>query len=193
MTRAGRRGDATRTPAGPHAEGELVVLAVVTRPHGVRGEVRAHRFNPGSTLLLELDRVVVSPKDGAPPRELAVLGSKRSGDADVLRLEGCERVEHAEALRGAELAVPRAWLPEPAEDEHYHVDLVGLEVREDGAPLGEVLGVTSYPSVDVLRVRTARGVVEIPILEPYVVAVDVEGGTIDVANSADFEPTGEEA
>jgi 16S rRNA processing protein RimM len=176
-------------PRGPRGKSdERVVLGVVTRPHGVRGEVRVHRFHPGSQLLLELDRVLVRTKDADVERELQVRSSKRSGDADVLLLEGCARPEDAEALRGAELAVPRAWLPEPAEDEHYHVDLIGLRVVEDGADLGTVQDVFSYPSVDVLRVGTARGTIEIPILEPYVVAVDVEGGTIEVAGSADFEP-----
>lgn len=167
---------------------ERVVLGVVTRPHGVRGEVRVHRFHAGSTLLLEVERVLLRPKDGGVEREVRVRSSKRSGDADVLLFEGCAGPEDAEALRGAELAVPRAWLPEPAEDEHYHVDLVGLRVVEDGTALGEVLEVIAYPSVDALRVRTERGTIEIPILEPYVVAIDAEGGAIEVANSGDFEP-----
>lgn len=166
---------------------ERIVLGVVTRPHGVRGEVRVHRFHASSPLLLEIERVLLRPKDGAE-REVVVRSSKRSGDADVLLLDGCARPEDAEALRGAELAVLREWLPAPAEDEHYHVDLIGLQVTEAGAPLGEVLEVMAYPSVDVLRVRTERGVIEIPIIEPYVIAVDRAGGTIEVANSADFEP-----
>ena len=174
--------------SGPLRGGdERIVLGVVTRPHGVRGEVRVHRFHADSPLLLELSRVLLRPKDGTE-REVAVRSSKRSGDADVLLLQGCARPEDAEALRGAEIAVLRAWLPAPAEDEHYHVDLVGLRVVEAGAELGEVIEVMAYPSVDVLRVRTERGMIEIPIIEPYVLAVDPAAGTIEVANSADFEP-----
>ncbi|AKF06806.1 ribosome maturation factor RimM [Sandaracinus amylolyticus] len=165
---------------------DLVVLGAITRPHGVRGEVRVHRFNPDSPLLLELERVVVRAKSG--DREHAVLGSKRSGDADVLRLEGVTTVEQAEALRGAEIAARRAWMPEPDEDEVYHVDLIGLRVIEDGVELGVVDEVLAYPSVDCLRVPTARGVIEIPLIEPYVIDVDVEGGRIEVAHTADFEP-----
>lgn len=165
----------------------LVVLGVITRPHGVRGEVRVHRFNPGSSLLLELERVVLVPKHGAR-RELAIRAAKRSGDADVLWLEGCARHEDAEALRGAELAVEREALPSPAEGEHYHVDLVGMKVIEATAELGEVIGIASHPSVDVLRVRTGRGILEIPILDPYVISIDRHARTIEVAFSEDFEP-----
>lgn len=166
---------------------ELVVLGVITRPHGVRGEVRVHRFNPGSTLMLELDRVVLRTKDGLET-ERAVRAKKRSGDADVLWLEGCSRPEDADALRGAEIAIPRERLPRTAEDEHYHVDLVGLRVLEGGRELGDVIEVLALPSCDALRIRTERGTLEIPILEPYVVAVDRASGTIEVAHSEDFEP-----
>jgi 16S rRNA processing protein RimM len=166
-----------------------IVLGVITRAHGVRGEVRVHRMNPSSTLLLELDRVLLREKDGTE-REVAIRGRKRSGDADVLLLDGCTRLEDADALRGVEIAVPRSRLPRTEEDEHYHVDLIGLAVHEAGARIGEVAAVLSYPSADVLAVRTERGTLEVPILEPYVVAIDREAGTIEVAHTEDFEPVG---
>lgn len=165
------------------------MLGAITRPHGVRGEVRVHRFNPDSELLLELDRVLLRRADR--PEELderKVLASKRSGDADVLRLEGIDRVETAEALRGVEVAARRAWLPPPEEDEIYHVDLVGMRVVEAGVELGVVDDVLAYPSVDCLRVVTARGAIEIPVLEPYVVEVDPERRVVEVAHTEDFEP-----
>src|SRR5205085_1096493 len=121
--RAGAQARDPRDPrvavrAGGGASSERVVLGVVTRPHGVRGEVRVHRFNPSSTVLLEIDRVFVGD------REVRVVSRKRSGDADVLALEGVSRVEDAEALRGATISVPRDRLPELPPGEHYVADLV---------------------------------------------------------------------
>ena len=97
---------------------------------------------------------------------------------------------YAEALRGAEIAVPRTALPALADGEVYHADLVGLRVREGERAIGEVLEVSALPSVDVLRVRTARGTIEIPMVEPYLVAIDVGAGTVDVAHSDDLDPEG---
>lgn len=173
------------------SEDDVVVLGAITRPHGVRGEVRVHRFNADSELILELERVLLVRESAAGERsveERRVLSSKRSGDADVLRLEGVMRVEDAETLRGVGLAARRAWLPPPDEDEFYHVDLIGMRVVEAGAELGEVDDVLSYPSVDCLRVTTARGVIEIPMIEPYVIEVDLERGVIEVAHTEDFDP-----
>jgi 16S rRNA processing protein RimM len=165
---------------------ERIVLGVITRPHGLRGEVRVHRYNPDSTLLREVERVIV--RQNGSEREFAVRGHKESRGGDVLRLAGVERVEDAEALRGAEVCVLRSRLPELAPDEYYHVDLIGLRVIEAGVDIGDVIGVARHPSVDALRVRTARGVIEIPILDPYVVEIAVERGTIEVAHSEDFDP-----
>lgn len=180
------------------SEDDVVVLGAITRPHGVRGEVRVHRFNADSPLILELERVLLVRESagGAGERrveerrveERKVLSSKRSGDADVLRLEGITRVEDAESLRGVAIAARRAWLPPLDDDELYHVDLVGMRVVEAGVEIGQVDDVLAYPSVDCLRVTTARGAIEIPILEPYVIEVDAERGVIEVAHTEDFEP-----
>lgn len=172
---------------GARTRNDPVVLGVITRPHGLRGEVRVRRFNPSSTLLLEVRRVHLWGPDGRRC-ELSVRSARRSGDADVLGFEGVGSIEAAQALRGAEVAVDRALLPPLAEGEHYHVDLVGMRVFERGVEVGQVLDVLAYPTVDALRIaRSGGGAVEVPILEPYVLAIDPEAGRIDVAYLEDFE------
>lgn len=168
---------------------DLIVLGVVTRPHGLRGEARVRRFHQGSSLLLELDRVIVRAAEMGE-RELRVRKSRRSGDVDILLFEGCSRPEDAERLRGAEVMARRAWLPPLEEGEYYHADLVGLTVLEEGVSVGRVIDVIAYPSCDVLAVQSARGVIEIPILEPYVERIDIESSVVHVMHSSDFEPEG---
>ena len=80
--------------------------------------------------------------DGEPAK---VVGSKRSRGRPVIRLD-------RDVPRGAELAVPRAELPPPGEDEYYVFQLVGLEVEEEG---GRALGrVAARPARS--RERRAR-------------------------------------
>lgn len=81
---------------------------------------------------------------------------RRSGtDAKpILRLEGIDGIDATEALRGADLLVPRDSLPALPDDEYWPDDLVGLPVRATtGESVGEVAEVLVMPSVDVLRVR----------------------------------------
>ena len=72
--------------------------------------------------------------------------------------EGIEDRDAAEALRGTELFVPRAALPEPAPDEFYHSDLEGLDaLRADGARLGVVHGVDNFGAGDMIEIAADDG------------------------------------
>jgi len=165
----------------------LIPLGAVARPHGVRGELRVHRFNPDSTLLLERESVWLR-RDG-DEREVRVERARLHGAFVLLTLEGVRSREAADALRGAEVCVPREELPPPDEDELYHVDLIGLPAQlEDGTAVGTVSDVIRYPSVDCLAVDTEEGRREIPVLEPYVVEVDLDAGRVVLAHVDDFDP-----
>ena len=166
---------------------KLVVLGVVTRAHGVYGELRVKLFNPGSELL-----------DGRPEFVLRVNGEARpvrvahcrphGADLVLLQIEGCDSRSEAEGLRGAELCVPRSALPEPAEDECYLVDLVGLAATlPSGELVGRVQEVISYPAADVLLVQSDQGLIEVPMLEPYLVKVEIDSGRVVVNHVDDLE------
>jgi 16S rRNA processing protein RimM len=126
-----------------------VVLAVVTGAHGTRGEVRLRSF------ATSLDYGPLERSDGGPPLEL--LGLRPAKDGLVARFAGVNDRNAAEALKGVELSVARERLPEPAEDEFYFADLIGLTAeRPDGTPLGEVVAVHNFGAGDVLEVRLAE-------------------------------------
>lgn len=165
---------------------QLVSLGAILRAHGVRGALRARSFNPSSTLLTTLDRLTLR-RDGVE-REVRVSQCRRAGDELHLVLEGVDTREKAEALKGHEICVPREALPPPAEGEYYLFDLVGLEVVEGDRVLGRVRELAIYPTVECVVVETEGGVLELPMIPPYLVDVDVVGRRIRVAHSADFEP-----
>ena len=102
----------------------------------------------------------------------------------VAELEGVATREAAEALRGTRLYVAREALPEPAEDEFYHSDLLGLAVElEDGEKLGEVAAVHDFGSGDVLEVNREEGRVSVmlPFTHAVVPVVDLDAGGMVVA------------
>jgi 16S rRNA processing protein RimM len=171
----------------------VLALGVVARPQGVVGELRVHLYNPDSTVL-ESAGVVHLRADGVL-EERRVLAARRvpGKPALVMRLDRCATRAAAEGLRGAELCVPREALPALAEGEHYHVDLVGLEAHTvDGASIGRVVDVVTYPTVHCLVVRTEAGRLEVPMVEPYLVAVDVPAGVVRVS-ALEGLPVGPEA
>lgn len=170
-------------------EPDLVVLGVVARPHGVKGELRVHRFNPESEFLLGLERVWLR-REGEPPQLRKILASRPHKELVLLTLVGVASREEAEGLRGVEVCVPRSALPEPDEDEFYHVDLIGLRALDvDGVEIGVVSNVIRYPTVDCAELQTSSGqVLEVPLLEPYVMELDPASGRVVLAHLDDLEP-----
>ncbi|MEZ4246969.1 MAG: ribosome maturation factor RimM [Polyangiales bacterium] len=157
------------------APDELVTVGVLTKPHGIRGELRLHAFNLDSPLWDDVRRLVLREPTGL--REVEVASCRVvPGKHVVVRLAGVGTVEAADTLRNVEVAVPRDALPALDEDEFYFVDLIGLPVLRDGSEVGRIENVLEYPSVDCLEVRCEDGVREIPILEPWVVSIDPDDG-----------------
>jgi 16S rRNA processing protein RimM len=75
----------------------------------------------------------------------------------IMRLEGCERREDAEALTGSELMVARADAAELEPDEWWAEDLEGCAVYDGERPVGVVSALLALPSCEVLEVERRSG------------------------------------
>ena len=176
MTRA----QETAAPASPVAMGR------VTKPHGLGGACRVRPYGAEETYLLEAPRVWARTEAEDGSERWRVLTVKRAGQhKTVVLLQFAEvaTVGEAERLRGAELYVPRAALPEPAEGEYYWHDLIGLRVLEDatGRDLGEVASLVPMAGADNLVIREPGGREWMLPFEPRsILEVDLEAGRIRV-------------
>jgi 16S rRNA processing protein RimM len=165
-----------------------VDLGVITGTHGLRGGLRVKQHNPDSELLSKASELGLRAHDAL--RVVDVIDVRNTGKGLLMQLADVQSIEAAEALRGAVLCLPRAFLPRLEEGEFYHVDLQGLSVfTADGEPVGEVERVHDYPAAQVLRVRGADGVREVPMREPYLLGVELDQGrvTIDLWHELDVE------
>ena len=135
----------TDSPATETAQ-VMVDLAAITGAHGVAGEVRLKLLGEG----IETLRQHKSFNDGA--LTLKKVRSDNKGGAIVRFAEVQGRTE-AEKLRGTVLAVPREALPDLAEDEYYHADLIGLAVETDaGKTIGKVTAVQNFGATDIIEI-----------------------------------------
>lgn len=152
------------------------------RPHGLRGELKVRLHWEGSTTLSEVESVVVGTGSGA--RAFAVEWARPGPAGVLLKLAGVDDRDAADALKGAPLAVPRSALPALEPGEYYLSDLLGAEVFGPDGRVGEVVEVRTHPSVDCVAVRVADGrVLEQPLTEPWLEAVDAEAGRIVLSST----------
>jgi 16S rRNA processing protein RimM len=89
----------------------------------------------------------------------------------------------AETLKGVELYVERARLPEPDEDEWYYADLIGLAaISPEGETLGEVIAVQNFGAGDLLEIRPAAGgrTLLVPFVKAAVPVVDMKARRVVV-------------
>jgi 16S rRNA processing protein RimM len=153
-----------------------VPLAEVARPHGVRGEVRLKVFNQDSDVLLDQDEVLLR-LPGGEEHEVSVDRARRADQAILMKLFSVDDRDRADELRGSLVCVRRGDFPPLEAGEFYACDVFGATVLCDGAEIGTVRDLRSYPTCDVLVVRAADGGkdYEIPLVEAIVGSVDVEG------------------
>lgn len=155
-----------------------VVIGRIGRAHGIRGDVAVElrtdeperRFAPGSSVL-------------SSGRELVVASSRPHSGRFLVRFVGVADRTAAEALRGqlVEVEVDEDEIPDD-DGEFYDRQLVGLAVVTADERVGEVTEVLHLPAHDLLVVATDAGDVMVPFVEALVPDVDLEAGTLTVAD-----------
>lgn len=171
--------------ASPETGERWVALAVVARPHGIRGEVRLRPYNADSDLLLDV-REVMLRKPGGEPKIVSFEHARRANDAILAKLPEVGDRNAAELLRDFEVLVRRSDFPPLEEDEFYVCDILGASVvGPEGAEIGRVEGLLSYPTAEVFVVAAEGGEkFEIPLADGFVDRVDVDTKKVFVTAEA---------
>lgn len=121
-------------------------------------------FWSASELLFDRDCVLLRSDAGEEERDIEEI--RRTPKGLLVKLEGVDDRDKAEALKGMRIVVPREELPELEEGEYYLCDLVGAEVVAPEGPLGRVVEVRVHPSVDAIVIQKADGSLVEQILGP---------------------------
>jgi 16S rRNA processing protein RimM len=112
----------------------------------------------------------------------------KSDEAVVTFAEVVDR-NTAESLRGLELFVPREALPEPAENEFYHTDLIGLTAMDEAdRVIGTVKAIHNFGAGDVIEIARSDGdSVMLPFAKSFVPIIDFAGGRVVIAEPEEVE------
>jgi 16S rRNA processing protein RimM len=152
---------------------------------GVRGEVRITSYTQEPTALLDYKTLL--GEDGRPA--LTLTSGRAAKGGVVARAKEVATREEAEALRGLELYIPRAALPEPDEDEFYVTDLVGMDVVTlEGDLMGQVKSVRDFGAGDLLEVQPPAGESWwLPFTKDAVPEVQMDAGRIVAVRPGEVE------
>lgn len=159
---------------------KYVVVGIVEKAHGLRGEVKVKPLTDDPTRFELLSSVLVElgEKDLFA---LQVEGVEIRQNGIFLRLSGIDSREKAEALRGAYLNIKREDVLPLGDDEFYHFEVLGLDVvTREGKHLGQVDDVFEVTSNTVLSVRSNEACREylIPVIRDVIDKMDFDNGKI---------------
>lgn len=156
---------------------DMVLMATIGAPHGVRGELRAKPFTDNPLALGQYG--ALSDRNG---QTFTVKTIRAAKNVVVMRLSGVDTREAAEKLKGVSLYVARDCLPDNLldDDEFFQADLVGLKTRDgEGKTYGSVTAIHNFGGGDILELaEPGKRSVMIPFSEASVLDIDLEAGII---------------
>ena len=160
---------------------QKILMAVVGRPHGVRGLLRVQSFAADPA---DLPRY--GPLADERGRAFRVRW-QAEGIAEILEVVDGRPVKiagraAAERLVNLRLYVDRDRLPPPDDDEFYLADLIGLAaVTQDGREIGRVDAVHDHGAGTFLEI----GSLLVPFTRACVPTVDIAAGRLTVVPPAE--------
>ncbi len=159
---------------------ELLQVGVITKTHGVHGEVNVYPTTDDAKRFLDLTEVIVDT--GKEKRTLAIEKVRFFKQYVILKLKGYDSIDAVEIYKGCPLFIQRKDAVPLNEDEYFIADMIGLAVEtEDGEPFGELKDVLLTGANDVYVIDSAEhGEVLIPATRECILDVDVENGRMKI-------------
>ena len=158
---------------------ERICVGAFAGAYGVAGEVRLKSFCAEPEAIADYGPLYT--EDGGQSFRITLTRPVAGGLG--ARVSGVTTKEQADGLKGVSLYVDRSQLPNLPDDEFYHSDLIGLEVRDSGGSLlGRVSAVHNHGAGDLLEVAGGQHgkALLLPFTRAVVPTVDLTAGRIVV-------------
>lgn len=168
----------------------LTAAGVVVAAQGVKGLVRVKTFTETPATLDAYGPLTDAA--GAATYRVAVVEARDT--VAIVRFDGVAERSAAERLKGVMLYLRRDALPDPAAEEFFHADLIGLPVETvAGAAIGRIAALYDYGAGELVEIALDAG--GAPLVLPFTVAVvpdiDLAAGVVRVDPPAGLWPRAE--
>ncbi|MDO4265727.1 MAG: ribosome maturation factor RimM [Eubacteriales bacterium] len=156
-------------------------VGVITRTHGIRGEVKVYPTTDSPLRFRDLEGVLL--KLGKRMRALTVDEVSFFKNLVIVKFREINTLEEAEVLKGGEIYIDREDGEPLAENEYYIADLLGMEVydADNKTLLGTLKDVLQTGANDVYIVaREGQKDLLLPAIRDCIRQIDVENNRMEV-------------
>lgn len=159
---------------------DLVAIARIVKPRGLRGEVVAEILTDFPERFEGLETVTAVMPD-AGRRELKIEEHWFQSGRVVLKFDGYDTIEFGETLRNAEICIPQSEAVELEADEYFDWELAGCRVETlEGIEIGIVREIMRNGGTEILVVDGGEKEYLIPFATTICPEVDIENKLIRV-------------
>lgn len=155
-------------------------IGVITKPHGLKGEVKVFPTTDDAKRFKKLKKCIIRTKKGDIEAEKK--SCKFFKNLVILSFVGYDDINEVEALRNCDIYVSREDAVPLEEGEYYISDVIGSDVYEDnGSHLGTVEDVLQTGANDVFIVAMENGKeLLVPVINDCVIEIDTESRKVIV-------------
>jgi 16S rRNA processing protein RimM len=167
---------------------EYLLIGRLVKPYGLQGFIKASFFVDDFDDLKPYS--VFYTTDRKSPGGYKVLDIEKLSlqkEGFVLKIAGCNDRTAAETLRGIDIYVDQAEVPEPGKNSYYIKDLIGLDFIYEGKTAGKVTNLFEAANRTLIIIRwTDNREMALPFTDDYIESVDIRNNVIIIKNIESF-------
>lgn len=127
-----------------------ICIAKIINVHGIKGEVKIKTFTENSDDIFTYKKIY--------DIEGNIIQIKKKGTAKncvIARINDVNNRNEAELLKGTELFIARADLPLPQDEEFYHEDLIGMDIKDNISlvTMGTITAIHNFGHGDIIEIN----------------------------------------
>lgn len=146
---------------------EFLAVGQIINTHGIKGEIKVYPLTDDIKRFRQLKIVYI---DGI---ERNVIWCKLQNDKVILKIEGIDSIEQAQAYKNKYIEINRKDAVKLSDGEYFIADIIGCKVFDtNNVELGEVYDIIKTGSNDVYWVKGKTEVL-VPALKDIVLNIDI--------------------
>ncbi|MBQ6575611.1 MAG: 16S rRNA processing protein RimM [Lachnospiraceae bacterium] len=158
---------------------ELLQIGVITKTHGIRGEVTVFPMTDDVRRFKKLKRTILDT--GSDLLELECESAKFFKKYVILKFKDHDTIESIQPYVKKGLFVTRADAVKTGKDEYFIADLIGCTATDEAKQVsGTITEVIQTGANDVYVIDTGNGQLLLPAIKQCVLDVDIESHTVKI-------------
>lgn len=150
---------------------KFLLVGKITKPHGLRGEVKVYCFSGQPENLLEYKDLTLCDLKGKLSDSTAVTKSRVQGKTAVVKFASIADRSAAESIEGYEVLLLKEHLPQANPGEYYWHQYEGKQlIDKDGSLIGTIKELFSSGAQDIFVVSTATDEVLVPVIDDFIIS-----------------------